>query len=275
MLLLVLGLTGCQTALPSTQEEIVLSMNDAKQIALSHGFIKDKESEFLVEELVDSDPSYYLLVIHENEDNYMYKIDAQSGKILVSSNQETEKSIANEIEVVKKAQDDVVAVEKDDNQPTQTETPKKQDTQTLKNISKEQALEIALRDAGLNKSEVTSIDIEDKVKEGVKAIEVEFYKGDYEYEYLIIVSNGNIMKNEIEYKGALNNSNPISMAQAKQMALKRVSGANDNHIKIKEDTDDGRIVYEGKIIYNGFEYEFDIDAKSGIFLEWEKEALYQ
>ena len=79
---------------------------------------------------------------------------------------------------------------------------------------------------------------------------------------------------EIEYKGTLDNSKQITFAQAKALALAKVSGANDNHIKIKEDYEDGRKVYEGKIIYNGYEYEFEIDANSGIFLEWEVERLH-
>ena len=105
-------------------------------------------------------------------------------------------------------------------------------------------------------------------------IEVEFYHNNYEYEYYIVVADGSIMKKEIEYKGTLDNSKQITFAQAKALALAKVSGANDNHIKIKEDYEDGRKVYEGKIIYNGYEYEFEIDANSGIFLEWEVERLH-
>ena len=37
------------------------------------------------------------------------------------------------------------------------------------------------------------------------------------------------------------------------------------------DSDDGRDVFEGKLVYDGMEYEFKIDAGTGEFLEWEQE----
>ena len=37
--------------------------------------------------------------------------------------------------------------------------------------------------------------------------------------------------------------------------------------------DDGRLIYEGKIIYNDREYEFEIDAATGAVLDWESESV--
>ena len=39
--------------------------------------------------------------------------------------------------------------------------------------------------------------------------------------------------------------------------------------KLHLDREDGRMVYEGKIYYNGLEYEFDIDAVSGKIVKWD------
>ena len=39
------------------------------------------------------------------------------------------------------------------------------------------------------------------------------------------------------------------------------------------DRDDGVYKYEGDIIYNGMEYEFEIDANSGTILEWSEERF--
>ena len=33
-------------------------------------------------------------------------------------------------------------------------------------------------------------------------------------------------------------------------------------------------MYEGKIVYNEREYEFDIDANTGEIVSWEEESIY-
>ncbi len=67
------------------------------------------------------------------------------------------------------------------------------------------------------------------------------------------------------------NKNYIGIDKARAIALSRVKGSNNSHVKkIKLDYDDGRAVYEGEIRYKGWEYEFEIDAITGRVLEWEK-----
>lgn len=68
------------------------------------------------------------------------------------------------------------------------------------------------------------------------------------------------------------NQNYIGLERARAIALSRVKGANNSHVrKLKFDYEDGRPVYEGEIRYNGWEYEFDIDAVTGKVLKWERE----
>ena len=55
------------------------------------------------------------------------------------------------------------------------------------------------------------------------------------------------------------------------MALERVPGATEQDIRIELDYDDGQYKYEGDIIYDQKEYDFEIDANSGTFLEWSEE----
>ena len=54
-------------------------------------------------------------------------------------------------------------------------------------------------------------------------------------------------------------------------ALGKVSGATERDIRIGLDYDDGRYKYEGDIIYNGIEYDFEIDADNGKIIEWSEE----
>lgn len=63
----------------------------------------------------------------------------------------------------------------------------------------------------------------------------------------------------------------ISLEEATQIALERVPGATEQNISIHLDFDDGWYIYEGDIIYNRMEYEFDIDANTGTILKWEQE----
>lgn len=66
----------------------------------------------------------------------------------------------------------------------------------------------------------------------------------------------------------------ITEAEAKSIVLARVEGATESNIWIKLDREDGRMVYEGEIVYNGMEYEFEIDANDGNFYSWETESIY-
>ena len=56
--------------------------------------------------------------------------------------------------------------------------------------------------------------------------------------------------------------------EAAALALSRVEGAGNNNIKIELDWDDGRPIYEGEIRYGALEYEFEMDAYTGDFIEW-------
>lgn len=66
----------------------------------------------------------------------------------------------------------------------------------------------------------------------------------------------------------------VSIDTARQTALSRVPGASGNHIRIHTDYDDGRRVYEGKIIYQAMEYDFEIDAATGNVTDWDVESIY-
>lgn len=64
---------------------------------------------------------------------------------------------------------------------------------------------------------------------------------------------------------------PVSIEQASKLALDRVPGASAQDLRIELDYDDGYYKYEGDIIYDQKEYDFEIDANTGDFLEWEEE----
>lgn len=64
--------------------------------------------------------------------------------------------------------------------------------------------------------------------------------------------------------------------KAKQIALERAGlREKDGHWeKAKTDREDGRLVYDLEFVSGEMEYEFEIDAKNGKILEYQKESVY-
>ena len=71
--------------------------------------------------------------------------------------------------------------------------------------------------------------------------------------------------------GAGNANVAVTMEQAISIALERVPGATEKDVKIELDYDDGVYKYEGDIIHEQREYDFEIDANTGTILEWSEE----
>lgn len=64
----------------------------------------------------------------------------------------------------------------------------------------------------------------------------------------------------------------ISMDEAQRIALERVPGATAaNVVKCQLDRDDGRQIYEIEIRYENWEYDIEIDARTGVVLDFDKE----
>ena len=64
----------------------------------------------------------------------------------------------------------------------------------------------------------------------------------------------------------------ISSDEAVQSALARIPGATiANVTEFNRDYENGRLEYEGEIHYNGYEYDFEIDADTGTITKWEVE----
>lgn len=68
----------------------------------------------------------------------------------------------------------------------------------------------------------------------------------------------------------------VTLAQAKKIALKKAGLTESDGYwnKEKTDRDDGHTVYELEFISGETEYEFEIDAKNGNILEYDKESIH-
>lgn len=174
-----------------------------------------------------------------------------------------------------------------------------------KDIGRDAALEAALNDAGVSESDTTRLQVSEDRDDGQKVYEIRFDVDNTGYEYEVAAADGSILSSDIENQddgtqaqgnaqngtqddaqnneqntqnnnsqstGTANNANvAVTQEQAIETALSRVSGATEQDIRISLDHDDGVYKYEGDIIYNGVEYDFEIDANSGMILEWSEE----
>ena len=81
-------------------------------------------------------------------------------------------------------------------------------------------------------------------------------------------------KSKNKYNRNISSNSYIGVNRAMNIALKKVPGANSSHMKkIHLDRENGRMVYEGEIYYNGQEYEFDIDAVTGDIVKWKVDEI--
>lgn len=158
--------------------------------------------------------------------------------------------------------------------------------QTL--LSKQNAKEIALKHANVKEADTTNLKIKLDTEDGIDVYEVEFNIGAKEYDYDIHATNGNIISYDVDHEVDVDHENDnntssndsvsaqiVSEAEAKKIALEKVPGALDSHIRIHLDKEDGKYVYEGTIHYDNIEYDFEIDAQSGNVIEWDSESVFE
>ena len=143
---------------------------------------------------------------------------------------------------------------------------------SAKDIGEAAAKQIALEHAGVAEADASHLWVSRDYDDGRLEYEGEFFSGSKEYDYDIDAADGSILSfdSETEFAGKKTaGSEGISLEQAKKIALAKVPGADDSHIRIEKDRDDGQLLYEGKIVYSGVEYEFEISAADGSVLDWE------
>ena len=170
-------------------------------------------------------------------------------------------------------------------------------------VTKEQAQEIALKDAGIAAEDAAWILTKTDYEHGRLVYEVEFITKDYaEYDYEISAESGAILSFDYDaeeydgwrereyreygwqdrgrredrgYTGRMTEA-AITEEEAKNTAIAHASlrAADVDFVKIELDWDDGRLLYEGELYSGIWEYEFEIDAASGRITEWESESRF-
>lgn len=143
-------------------------------------------------------------------------------------------------------------------------------------ITEDEAKAIALKDAGIDEAELSGVRVRLELDDGGYEYEVDFYVDNLEYDYDIDATTGKIVSMDRDIDDDFRITDQlsgeiISEDEAKKVALAKVPQAAEQDVRVHLDEDDGRQIYEGSIYLDGIEYEFEIDAVSGVLLEWEED----
>lgn len=149
-------------------------------------------------------------------------------------------------------------------------------------IGEDAALQAALEAAGISEADASRVRVSMDRDDGRVVYDVRFDMDQTEYDYEVLASDGQIVSSDVERRDddgyddddrsrGSNADMAVSREEAIDIALAKVSGATENDIRIELDHDDGRYKYEGDIIYERVEYDFEIDANSGDVISWEEE----
>ena len=258
VLILALALAGCA---PQTAQAEYIGIDAAKTIALEAAGVSESAAVFSTAGLDrQNGTDYYAVDFTANGRTYAYDIDAVTGVIIDSSEDQSQPA---------QATDGGASAD-----GTNSSANTSQSTDGSAAITEDQAREIALADAGLTAEEVTFLKTQLDRDDGRLVYDVEFYTADYtEYDYEIDAADGTVLSSDFDaegYTAPAEGSTAITADQAKEIALAEVPGATvDDIYEFELDRDDGRLEYEGAIWYDGTEYEFTIDGYSGAIRSWE------
>ncbi len=161
-------------------------------------------------------------------------------------------------------------------------------------ITEEQAIAVALEEAGFSDVEPTYLVVEFEYDKGVPEYEVEFYVDGMEYDYTIHGYTGGVISFDVDQASgspqtgsAQTGSSQTSSAQtgttlteaeAKEIALAHAgyTEAQVNYIVVKFDYDDGVPEYEVEFYVNNQEYDYEIHGNTGAIIsyDFDMESVY-
>ena len=273
--LLALALTGCGGGTAGGQAEYI-GIDAAKAVALEAAGVAEDDAVFSTAGLDKRNGmDYYAVDFTAGGRSYEYDIDAVTGVVIDSS------SGGGTAETPAAGDDDGTASAPAAASPSPSAGQTTGGQAAATAVTEEQAREAALSHAGLTADQVTFVRSELDRDDGRLMYDVEFYTSDYkEYDYEIDAATGEILSYDYDAEGYSYQPNAtpgtaITAEQARAIALAEVPGAAESDIyEFETDRDDGRLEYEGKIIYNNTEYEFTIDGYSGAIREWDAEPFH-
>ena len=201
------------------------------------------------------------------------------------------------------AQNNTQTVQSNESVNTQTDnTVANQNVDSKSNkITVDEAKKIALNHANLTSKEVSFINAEADMDNGVEFYDIEFYSNNKEYDYEISAADGKIIEYDYDVEGygesanvSNNNSsntnkqnsnksntntnsntssNKISADKAKKIALNHANLTSNqvSYVQVEADFDDYTPSYDVEFYHNNVEYSYEINANNGNIISFEKD----
>ena len=138
-------------------------------------------------------------------------------------------------------------------------------------ISRDEALAIALANASVPEADAYNVKVERDGDNGIPLWDIEFETeyGDYDFE--VALSGGRIVGADYEvddeWLDRLGGS-PVTADEAKAILQSKAPGVEAGDIALREEHSDGRLRYEGEAYGGGMKYEFEMDAATGVIYDW-------
>ena len=145
-------------------------------------------------------------------------------------------------------------------------------------IGEDAAKQIALKDAGVKEKDTTYMTVHLDSDDGAIIYEVEFMVGNKEYDYDIDAVSGKILSKDFDIEGnnaASTSQGAVNEEQAKEIAVKAagLTAKDVTFTKVKKEFDDGYNKIKVEFVYNGIEYEYDIDAATGKIIKADTDSV--
>lgn len=243
-----------------------IGVSKAKTLALEAAGVAASQAEFASAKLSEQNgQEYYKVAFSALGEEYVYDIDALTGTVI-----DADTPSAGSQEAGPSAGSQEVSP-----------SAGMQAVNPLENgmLTEQEAKERAMVHAGMTKDQVSFSTCGLDKEDGRCVYEMEFYVSDgSSYDYEIDAYTGEVVSFDYDAKTQAiqdaSKDSRMTEQEAIELALAQVPGASRSDIReFKTDSEDGRTEYEGKIRYDGMEYEFEIDAYSGAFRSWEAEQL--
>ena len=138
-------------------------------------------------------------------------------------------------------------------------------------ISREEALAIALDNADVPEGDAYNIKNETDSDNGIPIYDIEFETDYGDYDFEVAMADGRIVGADYEvdeeWLDALGGS-PITVEEAADIVAGKIPGASAADVDIWEESGDGRGRYEGELFLDGMKYEFELDPRTGRIFDW-------